>query len=376
MSTPPQRGRDPYVFQDPKKRFWMGVLDAIGGALTRPWGMGRQRVDLKRVPDPDRILVVRLDHIGDVLYTRPALQALRKRFPGARITVLVSPAVAGLMQADPNIDEVWPWTAPWFDRSNARHGFNELFGLWRQLRRRRFDLSLELRGDLRHHVLLALAGVRLRVGYGITGGRFLLHLCPNLRPGVHEVERDLDLVAVLGGRERPRVYTPLSVEAELPAALAASKAQGRVQVMLHPAAGVASKCWPPERFGQVAGTLARSGCEVWLVGSAQDRALCDQVAQAAQAPLQRLDGQWTLRQLAAGLREMDLFIGNNSGPGHLAVTQGVPSVILWLEADDPVEWGPWGNGAESVVISDPLHPQAVSKVLTAAQRLSRRSIRF
>ncbi len=363
------RGERCYVFRSFWLRLGAGILDLAGSILVKlfTWGRGL-RPDPKVLANPARILVIRLDHIGDLLFARPCFQALRALYPQARITVLVSRAGAALLSQDPGIDETIIWQAPWFKRSDAGHKQVGFGGLVRELRHRHFDLSLDLRGDLRHHILLMLAGIRVRVGYGITGGGFLLHLPLKLRAQVHEVERDLDAVRALGARETPQTFIPLALNAdELQRGEKIWHGAG-YKVVMHPGSGDPAKCWPPTAFAQVCDALTEHGCEIVLVGTAAEKSLAENVAGLCQQPVRILAGETSLRGLGALTVAADLFVGNDSGPAHLAVTQGIPVVILWSETNTPEEWGPWGEGVRSTVIRHPGKEAVVEETIQAARQ--------
>jgi heptosyltransferase-2/heptosyltransferase-3 len=314
---------------------------------------------------PERILAVRLDHLGDMLFIRPALQALKNKFPSSRITVLTSAAGARLLEQDPWVDEIITWEAPWFARHklSPQPGF---FRLARLLRSRQFDLALEFRGDIRHLVLLWLAGVRVRAGYDVTGGGFLLHLPLKLPVGLHEVERNLAVAAAVGAGAGPGKYPQLTLtDAEKKAGAAVWSGTGP-KVVIHPSAGNPAKRWPATQCAQVCDTLRQAACQVLLVGTEADRPLATEIIRACQHPPRDLTGNTPLRVLAAILGEADLVIGTDSGPAHLAVTQDAPVVMLWSETNEPEEWGPWGQGVRASLIRNPWRPEATKEIIRAA----------
>lgn len=369
-TTDPRRGERRYVYRSAFKRLAAGVFDALGTAAVRiatgGWGL---RPRAESLTSPRRILVVRLDHLGDVCFSRPALAALKAGFPEARLTTLTSGAGAELMRRDPNVDEALVWEAPWFARPGSPRPATGFLALARDLRRRRFDLALDLRGDLRHLVLLWLAGVPARAGYGITGGGFLAHVVPRLAVGTHEVERGLDLAAAVGATARPRRFTPLRVSAaERRGALARWQGRGP-RVLVHPGAGDPAKRWPAARFAQVCDALTAAGCRVALIGTASEQAGAAAVRAACPRPLEDWCGRTSLAELLALIDTADLVLGHDSGPAHLAVTQGVPAVLLWSETNDPQEWGPWGEGAAAAVVRQPGRDEAGRDAVAAARRL-------
>lgn len=364
----PRRGSRKYLFRAAWKRGLAGLLDLVGAvAVWLATGGRGLKPDPAVLSHPRRILVVRLDHLGDVLFSRPALAALRRAHPQAKIAVLVSPAGAELLAQDPSVDECLVFDAPWFRRGPKPAGQPGWQALVRRLREQAFDCSLDLRGDLRHHVLLWQAGVKVRIGYTATGGGFLLHVPLRLAVHRHEVERDLDAAAAAGATWRPDAYPRLALApAELQAADKTWE-QPAQRVIVHPAAGDPAKCWPLENFRRVCETLAAAGCEVLLVGSAAERAAAEELARGSRSRVRNLCGQTTVRQLAALIATAQLVVGNDSGPAHIAATQDVPIVMLWSETNQPEEWGPWGRPDRSLVVRHPLRPEALEEVLAAAR---------
>ena len=165
--------------------------------------------------EPERvreILVLRLDRIGDLVMSLPALSDLRAAFPQARIRLAVGAWSEPIARRAP-VDEVLVWSAPWVGR--ASEGAESLRTLWaraRALRATPLDLALDLQGDVRASLLLWLSGARLRVGYANTGGGSLLtHVVP-LDETVSFVEQNRRAVAAVAGARAPHVHDPLSAE--------------------------------------------------------------------------------------------------------------------------------------------------------------------
>jgi ADP-heptose:LPS heptosyltransferase len=363
-----RRGEKKYVYRAAWRRGLAEVLDAVGEFAVRVLTLGRGlRFDPALLDHPQEILVIRLDHLGDVLFLRPCLLALRSHFPRAKITVLTSRGGAELLQGDRYVDHVLTWEAPWFARGGAPADPLSFWQLAGQLRRKRFDISLDPRGDLRHHLLTWLAGVRLRVGYGVTGGGFLLHRQRPLPLARHEVERNLQLAALLGVEPVVERYVPLNL-AEEDLHYGQSVWSSPVKrVVFHPAAGDPAKRWPLNRLIEICDALERQGCEVILVGSAQDHFAAQTLANACAHPPRVLAGVTTLPQLIAVIASAHVLVGSDSGPAHMAITQGVPTVMLWSQTNEPEEWGPWGRGVQAVVVRDADNEHAVHHAVAAVK---------
>jgi len=309
-------------------------------------------------------LLIRPDHIGDLLFTTPALRALRAAWPQARITALVGPWGRDVVERNPHLDQVLTCPFPWFSRQPKASLIEPYQLLWaeaRRLRAHEFDVAIVLRFDHWWGALLAtLAGIPVRVGYDIPECRPFLTLAVAYVPGRHEVEQNLALIeAVLtdaGCRmhdTRPKLeFEPTAGEQEFAARyLAQHSVRGDdLLVGLHPGAGAPVKLWRTEAFAQVADALSREhGARILITGSAEEVALARAIAERMTASPIIAAGQTSVGQLAALMAHCRLVIGVDSGPMHLAVAQGVPTVHLYGPVDHRT-FGPWGDPSRHRVI--------------------------
>jgi ADP-heptose:LPS heptosyltransferase len=356
-----QRGQKKYVFQTAWKRLSAHIFDSAGYLLLYflTWGRGWAQASNLR-EQPRSIVCWRPDHLGDLLFARPALLALRWKFPQTRIVLICSQAGAALTGRDDFIDERLIWDAPWFARGSAG---DPPAGLLARLRQERFDISIDWRGDLRHHWLAYRSGIPLRLGYGITGGGFLLQHAPRLPKAQHEVERNFALLRHLGVEAFPPVCPPLPVS---PEAQAWAQAQWRpgpgLRLVIHPGAGDPDKCWPTAEWKSLLAVMPLAGAQILAIGTRAERERSEGLASAFPG-LRLLQGQTSLEQTIALISSAQLLVGHDSGPAHLAMTQGIPVVYLWGDKNDPQEWGPWGAQARAWVI-----PR--KQMATAAKTLS------
>ncbi len=325
--------------------------------------------------DAPRILVIRPDHLGDLLFTTPALRFLRMALPGAHITCLVGPWARSVVENNPHVDQVLTCAFPGFTRRPKPSFLHPYSLLWRyaqELRVVKFDLAIILRFDHWWGAFLAcLARIPRRVGYDIAEVKpFLTEAVPYVS-GRHEVEQDLALVERVAGyrardagcqipdtrdrKEDPRFSLEFLTTAEDEAFAGRYLAERGVEegdflVGIHPGAGAAVKLWRNEAWTQVADALAeRYGARVILTGSAGERPLVQAIAgQAATRPIVTA-GETGLGQLAAVMARCHLVMGVDSGPLHLAVAMGTPTIHLY----GPVDWrafGPWGDPTRHIVI--------------------------
>jgi heptosyltransferase-2/heptosyltransferase-3 len=342
---------------------WRAGLLWLFRRLSAPI-VGRPR----RPSSIQRALIIRPDHLGDVLFAAPALERWRETTAGRIETTLsVGPWSREAAEHGPPVGDIEVFPYPGFTRAPKGPPWAPYVLLWREarrLRRRRYDLAVILRFDHWWAGLLCyLAGIPLRLGYDTMPLRhFLTHAVPYA--GVqHEAQRNLALIEqalTLAGLpigrpdDFPRLIFRLTEEErEAARRLLAGRRldDGRPLVVLHPSAGAPVKEWPAERFAEVGDALARQfGAHILITGARSDISQAWKVAARMREEAVVTAGRTTLGQLAALLAESDLVIGADSGPLHLAVAVGTPTIHLFGPAD-PVLFGPWSDRpAEHVVI--------------------------
>ena len=302
----------------------------------------------------NRILIVKLADIGDVITATPALAALRQRFPAAQIDLLTTPAAAAALPAG-LVDRVL--TAP---RSLARRPgeLPALLRLLASLRRTRYDAALFLHhltlgaGVAKYRLLAAATGAPLLLGLDNGKGGWLTHRVPDEGFGAwHEVEYWLQVVELLGAQTSDARLRPCYSATDLAAVepLLAGLGPGP-RVAIHPGSGgyAPARRWEPAKWAAVADALIqRCGAQIILVGAPSDNV--DAVQAAMAGPARNLAGQTTLPQLAAVLAQCDLFLGADSGVMHLAASVDLPVVALFGPSNH-LAWGPWTPENPSTVV--------------------------
>lgn len=297
--------------------------------------------------DAKRVLCIRLDNLGDVLMSTPAMQALVEMNPARKLTLLTSRASAALAPHLAMVDDVMAWDAPWVRHDSAadvQHLSADIRDCAATLAARQFDAAVIFtvysQSALPAALLCSLAGIPLRLAhcrenpYGLLSD-WVRDTEPDTPPR-HEAQRQLDLVAHIGARTRdPRLRFALHAAdkqavTQLLATLGARRGNRRV-VVLHPGATAASRRWPAAHFAGVARELAqRTGALVMVTGSAGEASLVASVcALAAHRAVMPMAGRLSLGQMGALLAAADLLVSNNSGPVHMAAALGTPVVDLY-----------------------------------------------
>jgi len=305
----------------------------------------------RAVQDGPRILVVRLDRVGDLVLSIPALEALRRSFPDARVSALMRPSVRRLLEGHPAVDEV---IAYGYENGGRHRMVRGYFRFIRELRRRRFDAALVLHPGTRSALLPFLAGIPRRVGFDRGwAARLLTTRVPDRRgEGTrHESEYALDIVRAFGARKGddapPRLAVGPADVARLERRLGGIWDPGARTIALHPGASCPSKRWPLERFARVGQSLAREGFHIAVVGGEETRTFGESLRKAVGEGVIDLTGRLDLRELAAFLSRCEALVTNDSGPAHVAAAAGAHVVSIFgrnRPGLGEARWRPLGEG--------------------------------
>ena len=282
--------------------------------------------------------------MGDCILTTPAVAVLKQARPDLSIAIAVESRFRSLFQGNPDVDEI-------------------LSPGWRCMRRWRPDLCLNLHGGGSSAIATALSGARFRAGFGhfrpsqiynvrIPRAQEILGVART----VHTAEHLASAMFYLGV---PRVEIPrakLFCSKPAPTATPATP-----YAVVHPVATLPDKTWPAERFLQIAGYLKRSFelNVVFISGPGEDLSPFGDWSTMPGAPLDEI------KSLIAGA---SLFVGNDSGPAHMAAAFGVPVVVIFGPSD-PVVWSPWRTQAEVLTGSGSIASVEASQVIDALERL-------
>lgn len=295
------------------------------------------------------ILAVRLDAMGDLIMTGPALRALASH--GARVALLTSPAGAAIAPLLDGVAEVIAYEAPWM-KATTRSGEEEDLAMIERLREGNYDVAViftvRSQSALPAALLCRLAGIPRRAAHSRDKPYGLLtEWIPDPEPAIerHEVERQLALTRSLGFDsvdDRLRLRLPADAwrrADRLVAALGIAAESG--WVLLHPGASAPSRRYPLDRYAQVVATLTRDcGRRVLVAGGADEVDAAAELVRQTGGAAVSVAGRLDLAAYAALTGRAGLFIGNNSGPAHIAAAMGTPSVILYALTNP--QHTPWG----------------------------------
>jgi ADP-heptose:LPS heptosyltransferase len=303
---------------------------------------------------PAKIAVFRALQLGDLLCAVPALRALRRAFPHARITLIGLPWARRFVERFPRyLDAFLAFPGfPGFPEQSC--DVAALPAFLTSAQRERFDVALQMHGSgTLSNAVVAMLGARITAGFYVHGDH-----CPDPRRFIEwqardrEVDRYLSLLRALGvPADDAALEFPLDdADREELARAAAGHALGRSDyVCVHPGSQLPSRRWPPERFAAVADELAADGLRVVLTGVAQEAALTRAVAQSMRAPALDLAGKTTLGAAAALLVRARLLVANDTGVAHVAAALGTPTVRVCCGGDER-RWAP-ADGSKHRVIA-------------------------
>ena len=381
---------------DKPKIFAKSVAQCVLSLLTSPeiarligepffWMMGRRKkileIDLSQVK---RVLVVRLDKVGDVVLTTPLLRELRRNLVDAWITLVVNPQVYNLVELCPYVDEVltYDWKVDGRCVYLQRH-WRALWLAWCCLWRRRFDLAILPRWDVDNYhgtFILYFSGAPWRVGYSeninsqkkrLNSGFDSLLTHPLQDSTIkHDVEHNLDVIRFLGGRvqdDRLELWLGKEDEAFADETLGDHGVKpGDLLIAFCPGAGEPKRRWPVSRYTELGLWLQRKyrACLVIIGGPGEEVLGWELLQELGSSPIINIVGRTTLRQTVAFLKRCSLYIGNDTGPMHMAAAVGVPIVELSCHpvsgapysVNSPLRFRPWRDNHIVIQPERPLPP--------------------
>jgi lipopolysaccharide heptosyltransferase II len=303
-----------------------------------------------------RILAIRLDNLGDVLVTTPALHAIKQSLPHVELTLLASEVGAQVGHLNPDLDDVIVYQAPWMDPwHKLPQDSQREQRMIETLRARHFDAAIIFtsfrQSSLPAAYLCYLADIPLRAAASIDGPGSLLttrHKHPERM--MHEVERGLDLTAALGITTRERDLV-LKVPEEARRSVADLLATYGLQhdhpfVVVHPGCSMPARTYPWDMYAGVIDLLVqRQSTTVFLTGMEDERELVERILNSVQPEFQPsvipLAGVLPFPAFCALIEAADLTITNNTGPMHISAAVKTPVVALFALTNPPEQWGPW-----------------------------------
>jgi lipopolysaccharide heptosyltransferase II len=345
---------------EPRERALVGLADIALAPLrwTAPWRSAGAR-------PVRRVLLLRLERIGDLLMTLDAIAAARGAWPAAEIDLAAGSWNLPLARLIPGIRDVLSADVAWLAREGAGESVRAIARRARGWRRRGYDLAINFEPDIRSNAVAWLSGAPVRVGYRTGGGGAFLTDALEYDPRIHVSDNARHLVAHAAGGRADQSSAPAAPRGPRLAPDAGARAAARRLlagaarpfVGVHAAGGRESKQWHPARFAEVARRLAADrGATIVLTGSAADRPLVDRVRRdLGDAPVIDAAGRLDLPSLAALLGELDVLVTGDTGPMHLAAAMDT-AVVALFGPSNPVRYGPRARRERVLRIDLPCSP--------------------
>ena len=292
-----------------------------------------------------RVLVARLDNLGDVLLTGPAVRAVAAS--GAEVHYLCSPQGRPAAVTLPGVSRVLTARVPWIDadpRPATRAGMDHLIEM---LAGPEADEALVFtsfhQSPLPLALLMRMAGIERIAAISVDYPGSLLDIRHLVPEDIHEVERGLSLAEAAGHRLPTDDDGRLQVTLPQHTPAAPSPAGAPGYVVVHPGASVPARAWAPDRHEQLVAALVSAGHRVVLTGGEAERAVTARMAAAAPARERVVDlaGATDFATLGAVLAAASVVVCGNTGPAHLAAAVGTPVVSIYAPTVPAVRWRPW-----------------------------------
>lgn len=297
----------------------------------------------------NKILVVNVNWVGDVLFSTPAIRALRKHYPDAHIACMVVPRCREILEVNPHLDELII-----YDEKGEFKGLVGKLRLISALKARRFDCVFLFHRSLTRTLMVALSGIKERVGIYNPKRGFLLTKKVRPQPSdIHKVEQFLNIVKGVGVGEHGKSMELFVGKEDGAFAREFLKSRGIGEkegfIILNPGGNWELKRWPPENFAKLGEALhEKYKMPIVITGAEKDIELGKRISGMMDHKPIVAAGETTLRQLAAIMKRASLVISNDSGPMHIAVSQAAKTIALFGPTDPKVT-GPYGEGIYSVI---------------------------
>jgi len=307
----------------------------------------------------ENILIIKPSSLGDIVLALPALSALRKNYPGAKISWLVRSEFAPLLRNHPDLTETILFDRKFLGKAWYNPGaLRSLLSLIGRLRRGNFDVVIDLQGLFRTASLGWLSGCKRR--FGMSNARefahiFYTHKVTQNQDCIHLVDYYLKIIKAAGASD-------IDVRFVLPEDSAAADSVGKLlakhnispnnYAVFVPGSAHSDKCWPTERFATLADKISQKfGLSIIAVGAASESYTIKKLKNKAKSTISNFAGATNLPELMALLRTARLVVSNDTGPGHIAAALGTPLVMMFSWSN-PARIAPYGR-SECMVAREP-----------------------
>ena len=328
------------------------------------------------------ILCIRLDNMGDVLMSQPAIRALKGAAPARKITLLTSTAGASIARFIPEVDEVIPFDVPWVkineaNEVNENGGKQQLLALADALESRRFDAAVIFtvysQNPLPAAMLCYQAGIKTVLGYCRENPYQLIsRWVPDREPVdyvLHEVERQLRLVESIGAASADMRLSlefdgksKKTVSEKISAMLAAAGiGMDEPWLVLHAGVSEEKRRYPASEYVKAGRSLIEQGYKIVLTGSPSERGITEEIARPLGVGAVNFAGKLSLAELIGLITAAPVLVANNTGPVHIAAAVGTPVVVLYAMTNP--QHTPWQVANRVLYFEVPPHLRTRNRLL-------------
>ena len=288
--------------------------------------------------------------LGDIVLALPALSALRRNYPEAKITWLVRPEFSQILENHPHLTDIVLFDRKFLGKSWYKlRAFGAFISLIRQLRRSKFDIVIDLQGLFRTASLAWLSGCKRR--FGMANAREFAHIfytnkISQDQTNIHLVDYYLKIIQAVGACD-------IGVEFVFPEDAAAGEYVSRLlqsygikphnYVVFIPGSAHVDKCWPADRFAALADKISSEfSLPIVAAGTESEKSIVKNIADSTKATITNFAGLTNLKELVVLLKTAKFVISNDTGPGHIAAALGVPMVLIFGWSN-PFRIAPYGR---------------------------------
>jgi heptosyltransferase-2 len=294
-----------------------------------------------------RILIVSVNWLGDAIMLTPACKALKK-LPGAYVAVMAHPRVADVFKDSPFVDEVIT-----FDERGREQSISAKLAFIKTLKEKKFDTVFLVQRSFTRALLCMASGIPRRIGYTRTKTFFVVN--QPIEPNPHIIHRQdfylylFEKTGVVVGDRIPEVFVSEQSRSRMKHFFS-QITPGKFIVGINPSANWVQKRWPYDRFAKLCDCLIKDlECAVVFIGARADKETVDKVIQNMEQKAFNLCGNTSVKELAASMQFMSLFISNDSGPAHLSAAMGTNTLVLFGPTSSQVT-GPRGKHVSIVAV--------------------------
>ncbi len=283
-----------------------------------------------------RILVLRLDQIGDMVQVLPFLSSLRKKYPEHEIHAVCVKDCAFLLADNPDVDRVHECGSSWFYKGRNRR-YAAVFSMAKQLRELNFEMCFDLRGDVRNIFFLRLCMAGILHAYGCAGGDFMIDVMPEYDRDEHEIDKNLKFIGEKAGEDM-RINFPVSRDDEKEAESVINAASNKKIAVIHPFSRAASKMWGFDNFAEIMKRFIEAGFLPVIIGGREDRQEAEKLSLKTGAV--NAAGLLKISSSIALIKKAEIFVGNDSGPQYFAAYSGVKTCVIYGFTVNSKRWKP------------------------------------